>query len=77
MQNSIHLIANSRLAFTNNSSTVGIRYNRYVITLPKFTYSSLVFKPEIAFDYYISLPVGDKYRSWLRVCPSVRTSVHP
>ena len=55
MQNSIHLIANFRPAFANNYSTVGIRCNRYVITLPKFTYSSLVSKPQIAFDYFYSL----------------------
>ena len=55
MQNSIYLIANFRLAFANNYSTVDKRYNRYVITLPKFTYSSLFFKPEIAFDYFYSL----------------------
>ena len=55
MQNFIHLIANFRLAFANIYLTIGIRYNRYVITLPKFTYSSLVFQPEIAFNHTYGL----------------------
>ena len=57
MQNSIHLIPNyTRLCKQQfNCSYITVLTVMSVITLPKFTYSSLVFQPEIAFNHTYGL----------------------